>query len=141
MTYATQQDMEDEFGTAELIQLTDTTKSGTIDTAVLGNALEKADNEINSKLGARFTTPLATVPPKVVDIARDLARYYLYRQQPTPIVEARFNTAIRQLEAARDGKETLGIAPTEPPSSGGDSYLASEAYERAMTPSTLADYI
>ena len=63
MTYATQADMLVRFGEPELIQLTDRFDAplGLIDPDVLGQALARADGEIDSYIAARVSLPLAAV--------------------------------------------------------------------------------
>jgi phage gp36-like protein len=95
MPYCTKQNLIDRFDEAELIQLTDG-PLGTIDDDVINAAIADADAEINSYLTA-YDLPLAVVPVNFLRIAADIARYYLYEDQPTETVTKRYDDAIKYL--------------------------------------------
>ncbi|TIX53018.1 MAG: DUF1320 domain-containing protein, partial [Mesorhizobium sp.] len=80
MTYAVRQDLVDRFGATELMQLTDRTNvpPSMIDDVVVGRALADADGVIDGYIGKQFKLPLSVVPPVLVKVASDLARYYLH---------------------------------------------------------------
>ncbi len=111
--YATQGDMEDRFGQAELLKLTDRSDppSGQIDADVVARALSDADAEINGYLASRYTLPLATVPAVLARISCDLARYYLYDDWTNEAVRARYEDSVRLLKGIAEGKVALGIDP------------------------------
>ncbi len=118
MGYATQQDMIDRFGQAELVQLTDRYNTGSIDATVLGQHLADADNKIDGYLEGRYTLPLAVVPKSLARIACDITRYFLHDNAATEEVRARYEDATRYLEKVSEGKITLGLSsaggkPTE----------------------------
>lgn len=117
MPYATQADMLVRFGEPELIQLTDRFDAplGLIDPDVLGQALARADGEIDSYIAARVSLPLATVPARLVDVACDLARYHLYIHAVPEHVETRYQAAVDWLRLVAKGAVMLGI---EAPSAG-----------------------
>ena len=68
MSYCTQQDLVDRFGTAKLVQLTDKTNkpATTINTTTVERAIEDATSLINSYLGKRYQLPLTIDPPDVL---------------------------------------------------------------------------
>ena len=111
MPYATQANLVDRFGETELVQLTDraTPPAGTIDATVVTRALTDADNKINSYLAARYTLPFASVPEILLQLACDIARYYLYEDRVTEIVQKRYDNAIAQLRDISAGKASLGL--------------------------------
>jgi phage gp36-like protein len=115
MTYATQQNMIDRFGSQELIELTDRSNTGAIDATVLGQALADANTEIDSYLFSVCTLPLATVPPRLIKIAADIARYELYGARCTDQVRARYTDAIAFLKAVVTGTASLGLDTTNQP--------------------------
>jgi phage gp36-like protein len=115
MTYATQQDMIDRFGSTELIELTDRANLGSIDTTVLGRALADADAEINGYLASRYTLPLLSVPPVLVAKACDIARYYLYDVRVTEAVKARYDDAVSYMQSLAKGLVSLGLDPVNVP--------------------------
>ncbi|WP_322091298.1 phage protein Gp36 family protein [Limnobaculum xujianqingii] len=59
--YATLQDMQDVFGQAELIKLTDRDRRGEIDLVVVGKSLARAASEIDSYIGGALCTAADTV--------------------------------------------------------------------------------
>lgn len=117
MTYATRQDLIDRFGEGELIQLTDRDGGGVIDDTVLNDALADADDEVNARLAARFTLPLASTPRVLVRVAADVARYYLYDDRATDQVRRRYDDAIKLLTGIAQGTVNIGLdddnAPVE----------------------------
>ncbi|WP_275100146.1 gp436 family protein [Sedimenticola hydrogenitrophicus] len=109
MPYATTQDLIDRFAEAELIQLTDRTGAGVIDTDVLDRALVDADGEIDGYLSGRYALPLAAVPPVLVRVACDITRYHLYDDAVVDQVRTRYEDARRYLESVATGKVQLGL--------------------------------
>lgn len=124
MTYATQTDLEDRFGEEELIQLTDRTNTPamTVDASVVARALTDADAQINGYLGKRYVLPLADpVPPVLVKIACDIARYFLHGDRAgkdSPVTMA-WRDAERWLANVAVGKVALEGATGEPAAEGG----------------------
>lgn len=113
MTYATQQNLIDRFGEEELIQLTDRDDLGAIDATVISRALGDADATINGYLAARYTLPLEAPLPEILErLACDIARYALFDDQVTEIVEKRYKDAIALLRDVSAGKAELGISDT-----------------------------
>jgi phage gp36-like protein len=118
-SYAARADIDKKQWAIELAQLADRDRDGEEDAGVVDSALAWACAVIDSKLAGRVDLSMsAPYPARLVDIACDLARYELYGVQPTEHVRLRFEDAIKQLDAVRDGKETLGL------SSNGDPVLA-----------------
>lgn len=112
MTYATQQDLVDRFGTQELAQLTDAAAGVTINGTTVARALADADAEINTRLSAHYILPLASVPAVLVRVAADLARYYLWDAQATEQVRNRYKDAIKLLDQVGGGALSLpGATP------------------------------
>lgn len=105
--YCTQQDLVDRFGETELIQLTDTGGSGTIDATVVARAIADAEGEIDAYLAKAASLPLSPVPAIVAAAACDMARYRLYRDQLTEPVTQRYKDAIRLLSAIARGEIRL----------------------------------
>ena len=141
MPYATAAQMEEQFGTRELIALTDRDNVGAVDSAVLARALADADAEIDSYLAGRYTLPLAGTFPALVRHACNLARYHLSGADVTEVeaVRNRYKDAIRWLESVRDGKTRLaadaaGLPATEP------ARISVVGPERTFTSDTLADF-
>lgn len=113
MTYATQQDLVDRFGSDELIQLTDRANTGTIDSTVVSRALTDADAEINGYLATQYTLPLSSVPAVLVRLACDIARYQLSADRVTDSVRDRYKDAVAFLKSLSKGEAQLGVATGE----------------------------
>jgi phage gp36-like protein len=115
MSYCTLQDLIDEFTEAELIQLTDEAGAGVVDTVTVDKAIARADRTINRYLAGRNELPLAD--DEVVDLACDIARYYLYADQVPAHVQKRFDDAVKALEKMAARKiavvDTAGTEATE----------------------------
>jgi phage gp36-like protein len=109
MPYATQADLEDRFGADELTQLTDRVGAGVPDASIVARALADADAEINGYLASRYALPLATVPPVLVRIACDIARYRLWEDRASEEVRRRYEDARRMLESIAKGQVSLGL--------------------------------
>jgi len=139
MTYATQQDLVDRFGSDELIQLTDRANIGSIDSTVVSRALGDADAEINGYLAAQYSLPLPSVPAVLVRLACDIARYQLSADRVTESVRDRYKDAVVFLKSLSKGEAQLGVAT-------GQSAVTSESGvsftgpDRIFSRSTLRDY-
>lgn len=80
MTYCTQQDLVDRFGSTRLVQLTDRVNkpASTIDAVMVARHVADADSLINSYLAKRYQLPLTVpVPAALTKVAVDLAWYFL----------------------------------------------------------------
>lgn len=117
MPYATQQQLIDRFGEAELIQLTDRNNVGAIDTTVLNQAIADAGAEIDGYLAGRYQLPLATVPVILALYCGDITRYRLYDDGATEEVRKRYEDAMKFLRLVAEGKVRLGA--DEPAPTGG----------------------
>jgi phage gp36-like protein len=112
MSYTTKQEMIDEFGESELVQLTDLSDppAGAIDDVRLTRALEAADDTINGYLAGRYALPFASPPAILGQLARDLARYRLYKDHPSDEVAARNDKATKFLQLCAAGTVGLGVS-------------------------------
>lgn len=139
MTYATPQDLIDRFGQDELVELTDRSRLGAIDAAVIARALADADAEIDGYLSGVCPLPLVSVPPRLVKIAADIARYQLYDRAVTDAIKARYDDAIKYLRLLAGGQVSLGLDAANQPVAevGGVQFTASA---RVFNAATLSDY-
>lgn len=113
--YASQEDMINAFGEEEVIALTNLEDLGNaIDSTRLNAALDYAEGEIDSRLGARFTLPLLSVPLILRNKALDIARYQLEHGKPREDVVRRYEDAIKWLDQVVAGKVSLGDAIATP---------------------------
>lgn len=75
---------------------------------VVQRALQDADDTINGYISARYALPLTPVPAVLQRVAADLARYYLYDDQVTDPVKARYEAAVKLLRDVSSGAVSLG---------------------------------
>lgn len=124
MPYCTKQDFLDRFGMEELLLLTDRENVGGVDDTVLNRALADATAEIDGYVAVRYPLPLASVPPRLAQVACDITRYHLYAVQATDTVKERYGNAVKYLQALANGdvklvgqsgatEETAGVAEFE----------------------------
>lgn len=120
MPYCTRDDLVTRFGEEEIIRLTDHDNSvGAVVDAVLDQAIADATGEIDGYIAVRHSLPLPQVPAMLVQIACDIARYYLYEDHAHEQVRERYEDARRRLEGIAAGKIHLGLP--EPAGSREDS--------------------
>ncbi|MCH4576481.1 gp436 family protein [Achromobacter xylosoxidans] len=110
--YATTADMVRQFTRREVLALTDPEDTGEIDQEILGGALVAASAEIDTYLSGRYRLPLDPIPPHLVRICCDIARYVLTgdERRETEVINNRYKAAVRFLELVASGKVTLGPA-------------------------------
>jgi phage gp36-like protein len=117
--YATCQEMTLAFGEDEVIALTDRTGEGRVDETIATAALVRASDEADSYLAGRYAVPVSPVPPVLIAMVCDMARYRLTggaAQETDPITE-RYRLAIQWLTRVADGNADLpGVGA---PASGG----------------------
>jgi phage gp36-like protein len=113
--YCTQADIEKRIGLAELLQLTDRSRSGQIDTDAVAAAIVDAATELEVYLTGRYTLPFASIPPALVPLAVSLAVYNLFSARRgggmIDDVRNRYRDAIRLLEKINSGEVSLGVVP------------------------------
>lgn len=106
MALATKQDMVERFGQVELAQITDHEHGTEINDDALNLALADATDEAQSYLkgaGIIINNPQKALVLKVCDIAR----YYLYENGVTEIVEKRYLQAIQWLKTVQKNPAML----------------------------------
>jgi phage gp36-like protein len=118
MAYATQADLIERFGEAELAQVADLIGNGEADATVIARALADADAEIDAALLGRYALPLATVPVLLTRIACDLARESLYADHPTKEITDRAERVRQLLKGIAAGKMRLDAAAAQQEQSG-----------------------
>lgn len=139
MPYATRQDIEGLWGPEFLLNLLPTEvieDEAAIDSAVSA-ALERASEEIDGHMSARYTVPFAVVPRVLVSPCANIAVYVLANRHTSlsQTIEDRYGHAIKFLMRIADGKAALGgdepLVSTDPNSSTGGAYF--EARDRRFT--------
>lgn len=146
MAYTTEAELVKRFGEAEIIQLSDKSSLGVIDSDVVTAAISDADNEMNAYLGVIYELPLSVSPaiPMLEDISSDIARFRLHENRATQEVVYRYEKRIEFLQKVAAGKAILvdeNGNRVDPSPSGGNSigprYTAGDQY---FTDDTLANY-
>jgi phage gp36-like protein len=137
--YATQADLIDRFGEAEIAQLSDRVTGSTPDADVIGRALADAQAEIDAYLGVRYALPLDTVPPVIVRLAADVARYHLYSGNGNESVRQRYLDAVGLLKRLASGEVRLDGAAQHPPATGAIT-VGVRAPRRVFGADTLQSY-
>jgi phage gp36-like protein len=142
MTYASQADLVERYGSGMLIDLTDraTPAAGTIDAGVVTRGLEDADAAIDGYLKGRYLLPLAATPPSLRDIAQAIAIYKLHRDTAADKIRDDYRDALKTLELISKGTIRLEVAGIEPASSGASGVRASDR-PRDMTPGNLRGFV
>lgn len=129
MTYAVLQDLVDRFGELEIVQLTDRVHRppSTVDETVVGRALGDADALIDGYVGKVYALPLAVVPPVLVKMAADIARYFLHGKAADKegAVARAHGEALSWLKDVSRGIVQLDVGGEVPPAAGGGSIRAS----------------
>jgi len=124
MSYAVQADLLQRVTAAELVQLTDDTRSGSVNATIVTNALIEATGQIDSYVRARYQTPLQT-SSTATRLCRDIAVYLLYQRRPQQMKETvrdAYNDAVSFLKDISTGKAQLDQpvgAPTPQTPTGG----------------------
>lgn len=85
--------------------------------AVVTRAQQDACDTINGYVQGRYNVPLVTPPNAVLLAECDLARYFLYDDNTTEVVKARYESAMSYLKSIRDGKVNLGPVGNSAPAS------------------------
>ncbi|PKN35648.1 MAG: DUF1320 domain-containing protein [Deltaproteobacteria bacterium HGW-Deltaproteobacteria-19] len=131
MAYSTQTDIEEQVSQAELIELTDDTGAGSVDTSAVARAIADADAEIDGYCGARYTVPFSPAPAMIRKLSVDIAVYNLFSRRSNLKMpedrQKRYDNAVRFLRDVSRGLISLGAdAPAEP-----DSGLPRASTDRA----------
>ena len=140
MSYAGQQDLIDRFGAGELQELADRDNDGVIDAAVVADALADADALIDSYIAGRYDLPLAATPPRLIDVASDIGRYKLYKDEPTETVATRYKDAVSFLRDVSAGKASLDVGGAAPPAAAGGDTVRTSGDGRAFTAADMEGF-
>ena len=99
--------------------------AGARDPSVLARAPAAAAETITSSAGRPTGRPWAGAPAPPTRLAADIARYFLYKDDPTEQVDAAYKHALKFLRDVSEGKAVLDAAGVEPDSSGADIQVTS----------------
>jgi phage gp36-like protein len=136
VSYVTQQDLIDRFGSAEILALADRDGDAEIDAAVVTAAVGDAESEIAGYLAKRYTLPLAAVPDRLKRVAADLARLFLHVNDPPEYVTKAADDGRRWLRDIANGLVELGVTP--PPTAAAGAKVEGPA--RVFSSTTLKGF-
>lgn len=102
------------YGAQETIRLTDETRTNTVDSAKLEQALKDASDFADAYIGTAYDVPLLVAPRIVKAIVGALARELLHKTRPTPEVTAAADRARTQLKDIAAGRMTLPVDSGDP---------------------------
>jgi len=139
MAYATLQDLQDRFGTAELQRFAWDSELGQPDSAQVGRALEQASSTIDLYIGQAARLPLDSPPAILAALCCDIARYLLQDTSPLDEAEARHKAALTMLRDIADGRATLPLA-SDAPATGPTVSVKRTGDDRTFTRETLAGF-
>ncbi|EGU0147648.1 DUF1320 domain-containing protein [Vibrio parahaemolyticus] len=114
--YATKQDLLDR-DSQMLWNFAVDRDTNTLNDTWINQALDQADEEIDSFLGRRYVLPLPMVPGILNKIAIIIAFYWLADrdQQATNLLEERYKMQLETLREISNGKRELGLPTIEAP--------------------------
>lgn len=132
--------MINRFELTELIQLSDSAHIGMIDDAVVNAAISDASNLIDGYISGRYALPLQSVPSVLISICANIARYNMYDNAVTDVVQRNYDAAIRFLEQVGTGKIKMGLSAdnTQPES---DQTISIESSESVFARSRAKGFI
>lgn len=113
MTYATLTDLIERAGEAEIRQIADRDRDGVADAGVIEAALKGAGDLIDGYIGARYATPLASIPPLVLRWTVSIARYTLHRNGAPKHVRDDYDDAIAALKDVEAKRMALQVPAGE----------------------------
>jgi phage gp36-like protein len=108
--YCTVNDLVSRFDLDELIQLTDSSGTGIIDADVVNAAILDASATIDGYIGGRYPLPLTAVPTVLTRICANVARYNLYDNSVTEVVQNNYTDALKFLMSVAKGDIRLGLS-------------------------------
>ncbi len=142
MSYASQADLVERFGTDLLVDLTDRASppTGEIDADVVTRALEDTDAMIDGYLKGRYKLPLSSTPPLLRDLAQAIAVYKLHRDTVADKIRTDYTDALKMLALISAGSVRLDVEGVEPESSGATGVRTTDR-ERPLTPENMKGFI
>jgi phage gp36-like protein len=150
-SYATPQDMLDEFSEREMLAIADPDETGAVDAARVQNALNKASEQIDFSVGQRCALPLVMMSPSVASFLKqlclDIARYRLTGSggvTATDEVKDRYKEADEKLGKIACGKIVVceqGAEQGLQPGNLSAGEAESECAPRVFTGASMSDYV
>lgn len=107
MSYIDKAGMITRFGEAEITQLTDKTRTGSIVDDVLNAALSDSQSEIDGYLADEYALPITDTVPLLAAIHADVCRFVLYENKATEEVTDRYLLRVETLKKIKAGTVKL----------------------------------
>ncbi|VAX22511.1 hypothetical protein MNBD_NITROSPINAE03-2052 [hydrothermal vent metagenome] len=116
MAYSDLNDLKKKIDEAVLVQLTDTTDSGVVDSAKTDRAIRDADALIDSYAGKVYKVPMSPAPDVITDISATLAiaGLHKFRSIDSPVWSEAYRRAVEFLGKVAQGAVGLEGAVAEP---------------------------
>ena len=130
--------MTDRFGSNELTALTDRSGTGMPDATVIGVRLDDASALVDGYATARYQLPLSPVPPSIVGLVCDIARFLLYKDEASAAVTSAYTNAMRTLRDVASGAFRLEAAGVE--DSGSPNRIAAVVPQTVFNPDMLGGW-
>jgi phage gp36-like protein len=142
MSYCTQAELVERYGTGMLIELTDRADppANAIDGAVVTRGIDDAGALIDGYLKGRYALPIADTPPLLRDLALAIAIYKMHAGIAGDKIRKDYDDALGVLRAITVGTVRLDVAGAEPAASGATGVRVSDR-EREITSDNMRDFI
>lgn len=101
----------------ELINLTNDEPACEVNAARVKDAINYADEIINSYLRNKYVLPLKFVPPIIVNLSTDIAAFRLYSRRPRKLpehIQSSYDTAIKILTSIQKEQMILDLPEEHP---------------------------
>ena len=142
MSYSSLLDIQQRVSSDTLIQLTDDTGSGEIDSPKVTTAISWADEIIDGYIRGRYTLPLAQTPGLIKNLSIELAVYWLYsRRMTTEIPESITNIykdSLKILSDIQKGSVSIGVNEVKTPKASAD-YVSSTSLNQQVFSKEVLD--
>ncbi len=143
MAYSTLADLKKVTPERDLIQVTDDENRGSVNVARVEQAIQDADDLIDTYLRGKHAVPLAEVPPVIRRFSCQIATYYLFSRrlgfEPTDAMTAMYKEATRFLEGVRSGKNVIDDDESQA-ATGGAFKTNKTSCDRVFNRTTWAGY-
>lgn len=108
--------------------------------ATIDAELDRASRRMDMRLRVRYSLPFAEpVPPELLGLCLDIARYFLHDVNAPAEVRKRFDDAMAELAAIAEGESDVTVPPGGTTTTAA-SPLVSEGWSRQYTEDTLRPY-
>lgn len=119
--YSIEADVTSKIPEADVALLTDDADGDVIDSAKVDEAIERADDMVDSYIRGRFEVPLDPTPPLIKRISTNLAIFELYERKLNLIVPENIqrlrDNAVGDLVKIQEGKIAIEISKGQAPAS------------------------